>query len=109
MASNEDDTHAFPSPRGGIETDWHAACILLHRRFRKLEKAAAAVVAETDRIHDNEPWPVKYQAPYAAITALRATLKEVGTPAPVPDPKPFTFSDPARQAEWERQRKERGE
>jgi hypothetical protein len=29
-------------------------------------------------------------------------------PAPVPADKPFTFADPARQAEWERQRKERG-
>lgn len=28
---------------------------------------------------------------------------------PAPDHKPFTFSDPVRQAEWERQRKERGE
>jgi len=70
----------IPVPRGGIEPDWHAACILLHRRFRKLEKAARAVVAEADRIHDNQPWPLKYQAPYAAITALREILTEVGTP-----------------------------
>lgn len=27
---------------------------------------------------------------------------------PAPESKPFVFADPARQAEWERQRKERG-
>lgn len=75
---------AIPVPRGGIQTDWHAACILLHRRFRKLEKAARLVVSETDRIHDNEPWPVKYQAPYAAITVLRETIAEVGSEYPPP-------------------------
>jgi|GEM_PF-6705525 len=37
----------------------------------------------------------------AGIRALKSA------PAPVPEPKPFTFADPVRQAEWERQRKER--
>lgn len=69
----------IPVPRGGIETDWHAACVLLRRRFRKLEKAAKAVISETDRIHDEEPWPLKYRAAYGAITTLRETLAEVGT------------------------------
>lgn len=70
-------------PRGGVETDWHAACILLRRRFRKLEKAAQAVLDEADNIHDTKPWPVKYQAPYAALTVLRSTLAEVGTPTAI--------------------------
>lgn len=72
----------IPVPRGGIETDWHTACVLLHRRFRKLEKAAQAVISETARIHDNEPWPIKYRAPYEAITKLIETLAEVGTAYP---------------------------
>lgn len=72
----------IPVPRGGIETDWHAACVLMHRRFRKLEKAAQAVVSETARIHDNEPWPIKYRAPYEAITKLSETLAEVGSAYP---------------------------
>lgn len=67
-----------PVPRGGIEPDWHSAFILLRRRFRKLEKAASAVIEETDLIHDNEPWPLKYRAPYEAITVLRAALKAEG-------------------------------
>lgn len=73
-----------PVPRGGIEPDWHAACILLRRRFRKLEKAAQFVVSEADRIHENERWPIKYRAPYEAITKLRKVLAEVGTPDPSP-------------------------
>jgi hypothetical protein len=77
----------IPVPRGGIETDWHTACVLLHRRFRKLEKAARAVVKATDEIHDNEPRPIKYRAPYGAITTLRETLAEVGTQYPK-EPRP---------------------
>lgn len=69
----------IPVPRGGIEIDWHAACVLLRRRFRKLEKAANAVVKATDETHDNDPWPIKYRAPYGAIVKLRETIAEVGT------------------------------
>lgn len=71
-----------PVPRGGIEPDWRLWFVSLRRRFRKLEKAARAVITETDRVHDNDAWPVKYRAPYAAITALRQTLAEVAPPAP---------------------------
>jgi hypothetical protein len=42
----------------------------------------------------------------AYASAIRALKSD---PAPVPAPKPFTFADPVRQAEWERQRKERVE
>lgn len=70
----------IPVPRGGIEPDWHAASVLMRRKFRKLEKAARRVIEEADRIHDNEPWPLKYRAPYEAITALRELLAEIGSP-----------------------------
>lgn len=42
--------------------------------FGELQAAAQRVVDETDRIHDNDPWPIKYRAPYAAITELRSLL-----------------------------------
>jgi hypothetical protein len=41
-----------------------------------------------------------------ATAAIRALKSD---PAPVPEPKPFTFADPAAQREWERQRKERAD
>lgn len=44
-----------------------------------------------------------------AINAALAILALKSAPAPVADPKPFVFKDPVRQAEWDRQRKERGE
>ncbi len=45
----------------------------------ELQTAALKVVEETDRIHDNEPWPTKYRAPYGAIVELRALLtKQLG-------------------------------
>jgi len=72
----------IPVPRGGIEPDWHLAFVSLRRRFRQLEKASRKVIEEADRIHDNEPWPLKYRAPYEAITEMRELLKHIGTPAP---------------------------
>lgn len=42
--------------------------------FAELQAAAQKVVDETDRIHDSEPWPVKYRAPYGAIVELRQLL-----------------------------------
>jgi hypothetical protein len=42
--------------------------------FAELQAAAQRVVDETDRIHDSEPWPVKYRAPYGAIVELRQLL-----------------------------------
>jgi hypothetical protein len=57
--------------------------------------------------HSEMDWTDGYQdATRGAAAAIRALKSD---PAPVPDPKPFTFPDPARQLEWERQRKERGE
>lgn len=46
----------------------------LLKAFGELQAAAQKVVDETDRIHDNEPWPVKYRAPYGAIAELRQLL-----------------------------------
>jgi len=77
----------IPVPRGGVEPDWHDAFLRMRLRFKRLEQAASRVVAETDRIHDNEPWPVKYRAPYEAITVLRGVLAEVETPPPSPQPR----------------------
>src|SRR5690606_1198983 len=61
-------------PRGGVETDWWAESVKLYRRLRAVERAAQAVVEETDKIHDNDPAPVKFRAPYGAITELRRVL-----------------------------------
>jgi hypothetical protein len=36
--------------------------------------AALNVVHQTDRMLDNDPWPIKYRAPYEAITKLRLAL-----------------------------------
>ena len=46
----------------------------LLKAFGELQAAAQKVIDETDRIHDNEPWPVKYRAPYGAIVELRKLL-----------------------------------
>lgn len=46
----------------------------LLKDFGELQAAAQKVVDETDRIHDNKPWPQKYGAPYGAITELRQLL-----------------------------------
>lgn len=40
----------------------------------ELEKAAQKVIDETDRLLNDEPWPVKYRAPYGAILELRQLL-----------------------------------
>lgn len=66
----------FHTPRGGLDPDWQEAWMLVTRKYRKLVSAARRVVRETDRIHDNEPWPIKYRAPYEAITKLREALPE---------------------------------
>jgi hypothetical protein len=76
-----------PMPRGGVETDWQAASILQYRKYCKLAKAAAKVVEEADRIHDNEPWPVKYRAPWEAITGLRNVLATQAYHGDAPNPK----------------------
>lgn|SRR3990167_2982296 len=47
---------------------------LLLTAFAELQSAAQKVVDETDRIHNSDPWPIKYRAPYGAIVALRQLL-----------------------------------
>lgn len=39
-----------------------------------LQNVARKANAAIARIHDNEPWPTKYRAPYGAIVELRALL-----------------------------------
>ena len=46
----------------------------LLKAFGELQAAAQKVCDETDRIHDNSPWPQKYRAPYGAIVELRQLL-----------------------------------
>lgn len=48
----------------------------LLKAFSELQEAAQHVVNETDRIHDGEPWPTRYRAPYGAITKLRILLNQ---------------------------------
>jgi hypothetical protein len=51
--------------------------------FAELQAAAQKVVDETDRTYDSDPWPIKYRAPYGAITALRRLLlKNYGIKSP---------------------------
>lgn len=47
---------------------------LLLKAFTQLQTAAQKVVDETDRIHNNDPWPIKYRAPYGAIVEMRQLL-----------------------------------
>lgn len=65
--------------RGGIETDWWAESIKLYRRLRNVERAATAVITETDSILASDEAPVKYRAPYGALTKLREVLSEETT------------------------------
>lgn len=58
----------------------------LESQLAFLAGAAYAVVLETNRIHDNDPWPQRYRAPYRAIGHLSQILesleylKEIGAP-----------------------------
>ncbi|MDR9813055.1 hypothetical protein [Rhizobium hidalgonense] len=81
-------------------------------RNAALEEAAKAVLAYSPYDYGDSPaakyfYEVRVKDAVNEIAAAIRALKS--DPAPVPDPKPFTFADPVRQAEWERQRKERGE
>ena len=58
----------------GRPIDWRKRYDRMQSAFNELQVAANKVVAETDRIHDSEPWPQKYRAPYGAITELRTLL-----------------------------------
>ena len=75
------DRDALIAPRGGIEPNWWEVSMKLRRELKALRKAAQKVVDETDSIHDSEPAPTKYRAPYGAITELRAALS--ASPEPV--------------------------
>lgn len=58
----------------GRPIDWRKRYERTQAAFAELQTAADKVVTETDRIHDSEPWPVKYRAPYGAIVELRQLL-----------------------------------
>lgn len=79
----------IPTPRGGIETDWHAACILTHRKYRKILKAAKAALAEVDANLAEGKWPVMYRAPFGPLAKLREAIDELeyrpALPAPIED------------------------
>jgi hypothetical protein len=64
------------TPRGGVKRNWWEEYQKLRREFRKLEKAARDVLAETDRILAEDEWPLKYRAPYGPLTKLREALPE---------------------------------
>lgn len=58
---------------------------VLKRFHAELQAAAIKVVEEADRIHDTDPWPIKYRAPYDAITKLRLVLsRQMGIRSPRP-------------------------
>jgi hypothetical protein len=66
---------AIPAPRGGLEPNWWEEWVKTTRAYNALAKAAQAVVDEAKSIHDNDPWPIRYRAPYEAITKLSAVLE----------------------------------
>lgn len=65
---------AIPVPRGGLEPNWWEEWVKTTRAYNALAKAAQAVIDEAKAIHDNEPWPIRYRAPYEAITKLNEAL-----------------------------------
>jgi len=64
----------IPAPRGGMDPNWWEEWVKTTRAYNALAKAAQAVIDETKAIHDNEPWPLRYRAPYDAITKLSLAL-----------------------------------
>jgi hypothetical protein len=42
--------------------------------FSELQTAAQKVVDEANHIHDTEPYPLKYRAPYGALAELMTLL-----------------------------------
>lgn len=62
-------------PPGG---DWWAESVKLYRRLRALERAAQAVLDATDK-NLNDPYPIKYRAPYGALAKLHDVLHEQPT------------------------------
>lgn len=76
-----------PAPAGGGETsggvtdyaarfptDPQKRYDRLLTAYADLNAAAQKVIDETNRIHDNDPWPIKYRAPYGAIVDLENLL-----------------------------------
>ena len=53
--------------------DWWAESVKLYRRLRAVERAAQAVLDDADKNLD-DPFPIKYRAPYGALNKLRETL-----------------------------------
>ena len=58
--------------------DWWAESVKLYRRLRALERAAQAVLDATDK-NLNDPYPIKYRAPYGALAKLHDVLHEQPT------------------------------
>jgi hypothetical protein len=83
---------AFQSSEGGIMISPHESDI----RNAALEDAAKVADEFECSLAD-------YGGSVGIAAAIRALKSDH---APVPAPKPFTFADPARQREWERQRRE---
>ena len=73
--ADTDAAQSLIKPRGGLEPIWWEVSMILRSELMALRKAAQKVVDETDAIHDSEPSPTKYRAPYGAITELRAALR----------------------------------
>ena len=65
-----------------------------------------AALEEAAKVAEDYDETGTLSAPSAIAVRIRALKSD---PAPVPESKPFVFADHVRQAEWERQRKERGE
>ena len=51
----------------------HKYKMLMHQ-FGELQAAAQKVLDETDRILENDDFPLKYRAPYGALAELRTLL-----------------------------------
>lgn len=64
------------TPRGGVERDWWTEFQLLHRKFKKLEKAARQVLSEVDKNLQEKSSPFRYGAPFGALTKLREALPQ---------------------------------
>lgn len=91
---------------------WKKSHAEMHRRAQKAEgalKAAINVLEGWEKTISHYDLP-KHDLLVRSIKSQLAKALSRADDQPEPaDPKPFTFADPRSQAEWERQRKERGE
>lgn len=78
----------IPAPRGGLEPNWWEEWVKTTRAYNALAKAAQAVIDETKAIHDNDPWPIRYRAPYEAITKLGEALAKTDRAVALTPPSP---------------------